>query len=279
MSHDPTTGNPHVFWDETALFVPGGAIPVGGAFTLQMDSANTAAYYNIDVIDLETPPPPLAQPANSLSIMSYGAASNNPSFDNSTALQNCFNAGQSQGKIVWIPPGNFYISAGGALEPRSVTIQGAGPWYSTITCTKDNWANGFMIHAVSTSRLKTLAWKPPKTQQHSRHVCDPWPMAGGWIIDNVWSRPRDAGLGQQQLHRRQNSRVNNSWGDGMPSTMSSAGAAPMSSFTIIFPGATAMVCDCGDSASTDVPPVPEMRRCSTIPWLRGGPIKWAFMAA
>jgi hypothetical protein len=213
MSHDPTMGNPHVFWDEAAFFVPGAAIPPGGTFTLQMDSANTAAYYNIDVIDLETPPPPLAQPSGSLSIMSYGAVSNNPSFDNSTALQNCFNAASSANEIAWIPPGNFYISSGGALEPRSVTIQGAGPWYSAITCTKDNWANGFMIHAVSASfkNLRLEATKPNSTPGMFAVLA----YGANWIIDNVWSRHMMLVWGSGTNCAVENSRVNNSWGDGM----------------------------------------------------------------
>ena len=80
MSTNPASGSPHVFWDEVGLFVPGG-IPAGGSFTLQKDSANSASYYNIDVVDLEAPPTALTQPGNSLSIVTYGAESNNPSFD------------------------------------------------------------------------------------------------------------------------------------------------------------------------------------------------------
>ena len=151
MSKDPTTGNPHVFWDEVAFFVPGGAIPPGGTFTLQMDSSNTAAYYNIDVVDLETPPPPLAQPANSLSIMSYGAQSNTPSFDNTTPLLNCAAAALSAGKSVWIPPGTFYINAQSSVKPGAVTIGGAGPWYSKLLYVSAAWVNGIFFHGASTS--------------------------------------------------------------------------------------------------------------------------------
>ncbi len=67
MTQAPYPGStPHVFWDEASFFVPGGAIPAGGTFAFQMDSGNTATYYNLDVVDLETPPAPLTQPANSL---------------------------------------------------------------------------------------------------------------------------------------------------------------------------------------------------------------------
>ena len=213
MSQDPTTGNPHVFWDEVAFFVPGNAIPPGDTFTLQMDSSNTAAYYNIDVIDLETPPPPLAQPTGSLSVINYGAQSNNPSFDNSSALQSCFNAAESANKIAWIPPGEFYISSGGALEPQNVTIQGAGPWYSAIICTKANWANGFMIHGNSASflNLRLDATLPDSTPGMFAILAN----GGNWTIDNVWARHTMLVWGSGTNATVENSRVNNSWGDGM----------------------------------------------------------------
>jgi Right handed beta helix region len=212
MSQSPSAGNPHVFWDEVGVFVPGGSIPAGATFSLQKDSANSASYYNIDVVDLESPTA-LSQPANSISIMSYGAESNNPSFDNSSALQSCFNAAENANKIAWIPPGEFYISSGGALEPNSVTIQGAGPWYSAIICTKANWANGFMIHGNSASflDLRLDATLPDSTPGMFAILAN----GGNWTIDNVWARHTMLVWGSGTNATVENSRVNNSWGDGM----------------------------------------------------------------
>jgi fibronectin type 3 domain-containing protein len=211
MSQVPTAGSPHVFWDEVGLFVPGG-IPAGGSFTLQKDSANSASYYNIDVVDLESPTE-LPQPANSISVMSYGAQPNNPSFDNSTALQNCFNAAASANEIAWIPPGTYYISSGGALEPANVTIQGAGPWYSSIVCTKTNWANGFMIHGNSASFLDLCldATLPDSTPGMYAILAN----GSNWTINNVWARHTMLVWGSGTTATIENSRVNNSWGDGM----------------------------------------------------------------
>src|SRR5690348_9096970 len=48
------------------------------------------------------------QPANSLSIVSYGASTS--SSDNTAAIQNCINAAQSQGKGVWIPAGTWKVT-------------------------------------------------------------------------------------------------------------------------------------------------------------------------
>ena len=53
--------------------------------------------------------------------------------DNTTAINNCFNAAQTQGKIAWIPQGTFYFSAiHGGTDASGITIAGAGPWHSTL---------------------------------------------------------------------------------------------------------------------------------------------------
>ena len=213
MSQTPSSGTPHVFWDEVSFFVPGGSIPAGGTFTLQKDSANSAAYYNIDVVDLETPPAPLGQPANSLSIVSYGAVSNNPSFDNSSALNNCFSACKSQGKIAWIPAGIFYVTSGTVLTPNSIIIEGAGPWYSEILDTSTSWANGFLFDATSTSfeNLCIDATKPNSTPG----IFAILGYGNNWTITNVWARHSMLTWADGNNITVENSRVNNSWGDGM----------------------------------------------------------------
>jgi len=77
---------------------------------MQKDAENTAVVYDIDCIDLEFVHPPRAQPANSLSILSYGA---DPTFttDSTIAIQKCINDARSQGKSVWIPPGKYMVAS------------------------------------------------------------------------------------------------------------------------------------------------------------------------
>ena len=133
-AHDqnPSAGNPHVFYDETHFWISGAAIAPGSTITLKKDAANSAAFYDIDCIDLETPPVALTQPANSLSIVTYGAVANDITKDSTTAIQNCIIAAKTQGKSVWIPSGIFYLNSGSGLYADSVTISGAGMWYSTV---------------------------------------------------------------------------------------------------------------------------------------------------
>lgn len=138
---NPADGDPRVFWDETHAFVTGTPIAAGSTFSIVKDSANSASYYDADVIDVENPPAPLAQPANSISITSCGAvADDSPTngsgdsgaTDSTGAIQNCINQAQSQGKTLWIPQGTFYLKGTAGLNANGITITGAGMWYSEI---------------------------------------------------------------------------------------------------------------------------------------------------
>ena len=131
------TSDPHVFWDDAHVFISGAAVTPGQTITLQKDSANSASYYNIDVVDIEDAPAAISQPSNTLSITSYGAVANSTSTDNLTAIQNCINAAQTAGEGVWIPSGVFYYGQneggnGNSLNATGITIEGAGMWYSEL---------------------------------------------------------------------------------------------------------------------------------------------------
>src|SRR6202161_2820814 len=135
---NPADGDPRDFWDEFHALVSGVAIPVGATFSLQKDSTNTASSYWINSIDLWDAPAPAAQPANSISITSCGAVADNTptngtaapgATDSTAAIQNCINQAQSQGKILWIPQGAFYLVGTASLVANNVTVQGAGYLY------------------------------------------------------------------------------------------------------------------------------------------------------
>ncbi len=138
---DPSKGRPRAFYDETAAFVTGAPIAPGSTFSLRKDADNTAAFYDIDVIDVENPPAPLTQPSNSISITSCGAVADNKptngagdsnAQDSTAAIQNCINQAQSQGKSLWVPAGIFYLKGTNGLVAKGIAIEGAGMWYSTI---------------------------------------------------------------------------------------------------------------------------------------------------
>ncbi|HEX4349668.1 MAG TPA: carbohydrate-binding protein, partial [Verrucomicrobiae bacterium] len=187
---NPADGGARGFWNDTRAFIAGAAVAPGDALTLQKDAANSAAFYYIDVVDLEAPPAPLPQPANSLSILSYGAISNNISVDNTTAINNCFSAAQAQGKVAWIPPGTFYISAiHGGLNATGITIDGAGPWYSMIyRVTPANNTQGVanIIDAVSCT-LQNVALDCNAISRAGNNNNGAVDFSGNnWVVNNVW---------------------------------------------------------------------------------------------
>lgn len=124
-----SSGSPRNFFDEARVMNL--SIKPGDQIRLQIGPSDTASFYVIDLVDLENVAPALTQPANSLSVKSapYNATGNGTS-DDTSAIQDCINDAESQGKIVWIPPGHYMVDAD--LVVANVTIQGAGMWYTTL---------------------------------------------------------------------------------------------------------------------------------------------------
>ncbi|MFF3095209.1 CARDB domain-containing protein [Streptomyces cyaneofuscatus] len=129
--------------------------PAGTKFRLQRDAGDNAAFYIIDLIDLEQVAPPTAQPSGCVSITTYGAVAND-GIDDTAAIQRAVTANQN-GQIgcVWIPAGQWRqeqkILTDDPLDRgqwnqvgiRDVTIRGAGMWHSQLyTLTPPHEAGG-----------------------------------------------------------------------------------------------------------------------------------------
>lgn len=219
VDKNPADGNPRGFWNDTHEFVAGAPIAPGDTITFQKDAANSASFYYIDVLDVENPPAPLSQPPNSLSILDYGAVSNNISVDNTTAINNCFLAAQSQGKIAWIPPGTFYFSAiHGGLHASGITIQGAGAWYSTLyRVTPSNNSQGVANMITTTSStLRGVLLDCDGADRAGNHNNGAINFSGNnWLVDNVWIQHATSAFWCAGINgAAQNCRVLSVWSDG-----------------------------------------------------------------
>jgi len=211
----PSLGYPHIFWDETHFFVTGAAIPSGATITFQKDAANTAAFYRLDVVDMEQPPAPLAQPANSLSILSYGAVANDPNTDSQPAIQSCINAAQTLGKSVWVPSGKFYLrnSSSVTLLANGITIEGAGMWYSTIIASPAPPAlpSGNILRPTSCT-VRNLAFDSTGVNCPSGLNID----GSNWVVDKIWVQHMGAGIwAKGTTGTVQNCRTGSTWADGI----------------------------------------------------------------
>jgi hypothetical protein len=226
----PADGSPRVFWDESDAFVTGAPIAAGSTLQLKKDSANTASYYDIDVIDVENPPAPIAQPANSISITSCGAvadtkptngAANSGSVDSRAAIQKCIDQAQTQKKTLWIPQGTFYVKGTANLHATGITIAGAGLWYSTVyrdvplpnstglaalfdltSCTVKN----FHIDANAISRNYLLGGDGGAMDTTGTN----------WVTSGMWAQHTMSGIWASGTGGKlENSRFTDTWADGI----------------------------------------------------------------
>ncbi|HTS18531.1 MAG TPA: glycosyl hydrolase family 28-related protein [Verrucomicrobiae bacterium] len=133
FTNNPSSGSPRNFFDEVRT--NGWTITAGEVIKLQVDTNDTASFYDIDLVDLENVPVPISQPNGSVSIKNYGAVGDGVS-DDTSALQNCINANSS----VWLPAGNYKIT-GSINLPSNKIIQGAGMWYTTLVGDPTLYAN------------------------------------------------------------------------------------------------------------------------------------------
>jgi hypothetical protein len=173
------------------------------------------------VIDLENPPAPLTQPANSLSLTTdCGGEANNASFDNSTVLQTCFNDAASESKSVWIPQGTFYLNtATGGWTSTGITIQGAGMWYSTLYYNPPiPQTSQLTILKPTSSTLKNFAIDTNATATGATGAgAYGVNMKGSnWVVNSLWIRHASPAVwADGTTGTIENNRINNSWADGI----------------------------------------------------------------
>ena len=225
---DPSHGDPRAFFDESHAFVSGKPIAPGATFSLRVGKKNTAAFYDVDVIDVEQPPAALQQPAGSISITSCGAVADDvptngsgdpAAVDSTAAIQACIGQAQSQHKVLWIPPGTFYLKGTAGLVASGIDIEGAGLWYSTIyrdVPLPNATPLGALFQLTSTT-LRNLHLDANET---SREMVD---GAGGamdvtgtnWLSENLWTQHVLSGCWASGTGGTvRNSRFTAIWADG-----------------------------------------------------------------
>jgi hypothetical protein len=128
FTNNSAAGTPRNFYDEVRT--NGLNISPGDVVRLQKDNNDSATNYIIDLVDLENTPAPLSAPTNALAVTNYGAVGDGIT-DCTTALQNCINAAQAQGKTAWLPAGTYLIS-GNINLPSGTKVQGAGMWFTKL---------------------------------------------------------------------------------------------------------------------------------------------------
>lgn len=135
FSNDPDSGKTRNFYDE--LRVRDMTVHKGDVVRIVLDcKAGDITRCIIDLADLEQVAPPLAMPANALSLADFSDGST----DYTDAMRKCIAAAVSGSKLVWLPVGTYKIT-GDIVVPSGVTIQGAGMWYSVLEGDENAYAS------------------------------------------------------------------------------------------------------------------------------------------
>jgi hypothetical protein len=211
---NPANGNAHHFYDESRFLVP--TIPAGATVKLQKDAGDTAAYYTIDLIDLEQVDNAYSMPTNFLDITAapYYAVGNGTT-DNTTAIQNAINDAKAQGKGVWIPAGTFLITS--RLNVDNVQVRGAGMWYSKL---QGSGGKGGFFGQGNNVTVADLAIESDSTYRNdsSDNPGFEGNFGTGSLIQNVWIEHMKVGFwissGTNGLYIV-NGRVRDTWADGV----------------------------------------------------------------
>lgn len=125
-------GKPCFAFDEThfRLNTP---LKAGDTIRIQSTGANSLTY-GVDFLEIEETGRPIAQPANSYSVLDYGAAPDD-GIDDYSAISACIAAANKDGKDVYIPAGTYHIGQIWRLYGSDIKITGAGMWYTNIQFT------------------------------------------------------------------------------------------------------------------------------------------------
>ena len=128
-SVDIPAAEPHTFFDEVRTLT--GALAPGTEVKLQRDAEDAAAFYVIDLVDLEDVPPPRAMPAGFTSVTDLGIQPD----DGKDHADDILKALQTTAKL-WFPPGVYHadkLSGGNVgLDNPGAEVRGAGVWYTVL---------------------------------------------------------------------------------------------------------------------------------------------------
>ncbi|MFF0486509.1 discoidin domain-containing protein [Streptomyces sp. NPDC004435] len=153
--NDPGSGAPRHIYDEANLMF-GETIPAGSKIKLQKDSANSAAHYAIDFVNLEQVAP-VANPDPATYTVPAGFTHQD--------VQNALDKVRmdTTGKLVgvYLPAGDYQTSSKFQVYGKAVKVVGAGPWFTKFHAptTQDNTDIGFRAEATANgSHFKGFAY-------------------------------------------------------------------------------------------------------------------------
>src|ERR1700678_2987986 len=186
---DITGSDAHKFFDDARMEL-GQTVAAGGTVTFEVNSSNTALPYTINVADFFNVGAAATQPANSVSVTSYGA---DPTGANSsvTAFNEAISAASSAGESVWVPSGTYLI--GSPLNVTSATIEGAGYWYTMIDSNEMIDNTSADSGAINLSNFAIMGNTVGRNDSSQENAID-GSLGTGWTVNSLWIQDTNVGF-------------------------------------------------------------------------------------
>ena len=146
---DKNNGGVPCFAFDEVHFILNKTLNPGDKIRVQ-NSGRDNLIYGVDFVEIEEVPQTIAQPANSLNVVDYGAKPNDGK-DDYNAIRNCISAANIQGKDVYFPEGTFNIGRKWTFYGKNIKVTGAGMWYTNIQFTNSNANSGGIAFAGENS--------------------------------------------------------------------------------------------------------------------------------
>jgi hypothetical protein len=142
-TNDPENGDTRIKFYDTARFVLKTPVKAGDRLELRKDADDTAAFYLIDLIELEKIPPAGNKPDQYLCITDFGAVANDGKDDSAALKEALAEAARGKTPGVWVPAGVFDFESPVPLPVKTqmdyqrfalndVHLQGAGIWHTEL---------------------------------------------------------------------------------------------------------------------------------------------------
>lgn len=206
-------GKGHRFYDE--IHITELNIPAGAKVKLQKDADNTAAFYKIDLVDLEQIDSAYSIPENFVSIADYGGTANDTT-DDTLAFTKAIADAKLKKKGLWIPAGIFILSNPELIELGDIHIRGAGMWHTVLQTL--NGKGGMVGKGIGKVTIADLSiWGEKTFRNDQEDAALGGDFGKGSLIQNVWIEHMKVGfwLSGGDGVFIVNGRIRDTWADGI----------------------------------------------------------------
>jgi len=179
----------HKFYDDARMMF-GQTYPAGTTVSFQVGSSDTAVPYTLDVADFYNVPAAATQPANTVSVTTYGADPTGVN-DSTSAFNQAISAANSAGEAVWIPSGTFLINS--HLQIQAGTIEGAGDWYSQLKTNELIDNTSAVAGPINLSGFAILGSTVGRHDDSTSNAID-GSLGSGWTVNGLWIQDTNVGF-------------------------------------------------------------------------------------